>query len=84
LTTGLQARAWRRLGRTHVLSGSPAAHDQHYLLLRRNLLYTALTRDKKLVVVVGSRKALRIAVANTKTRQRFTLVRERLCQGFPA
>jgi exodeoxyribonuclease V alpha subunit len=57
---------------------------QHYLLLQRNLLYTALTRGKKLVVVVGSRKALRIAVGNTKTRQRFTLLRQRLCHGIPA
>jgi exodeoxyribonuclease V alpha subunit len=57
---------------------------QHYMLLQRNLLYTALTRGKKLVVVVGSRKAMRIAIHNTKTRQRFTRLRERLRQEIPA
>ncbi len=57
---------------------------QHYMLLQRNLLYTALTRGKKLVVVVGSRKAMRIAIHNTKTRQRFTRLRERLRLGIPA
>ena len=48
---------------------------QHYILLQRNLLYTAVTRGKNLVVIVGSKKALAIAVHNNKTRQRFT----RLC-----
>jgi len=57
---------------------------QHYMLLQRNLLYTALTRGKKLVVVVGSRKALHMAIQNTKTRERFTRLRERLRQGIPA
>ena len=33
-------------------------HTQHYLMLQRNLLYTGITRGKKLVVLVGSRKAL--------------------------
>jgi exodeoxyribonuclease V alpha subunit len=44
---------------------------QHYLMLQRNLLYTAITRGRKLVVIVGSKKALAIAVAKTK---RFTLL----------
>ena len=57
---------------------------QHYLLLQRNLLYTAITRGKKLVVIVGTRKALGIAIRNTKTRQRFTLLKQRLQQGIPA
>lgn len=57
---------------------------QHYMLLQRNLLYTAITRGKKLVVVVGSRKALHMAIRNTQTRQRFTRLRERLRQGIPA
>ena len=45
---------------------------QHYLLLQRNLVYTGITRGKKLVVVVGQRKAMSIAVRNNKTEQRFS------------
>lgn len=51
---------------------------QHYMMLRRNLLYTAITRARKLVVVVGSKKALAIAIRNNDTGRRFTLLRERL------
>jgi exodeoxyribonuclease V alpha subunit len=43
---------------------------QHYLLLQRNLLYTAVTRAKKLVVLVGTRKAIWIAVKNDKVSER--------------
>ncbi len=51
---------------------------QHYVLLQRNLLYTAVTRGKKLVVLVGTKKALAIAVKNNRTRNRFTLLGYRL------
>lgn len=51
---------------------------QHYLLLQRNLLYTAITRGKRLVVIVGSKKALNIAIRNDKTQRRHTRLRERL------
>ncbi|MBK8904791.1 MAG: ATP-dependent RecD-like DNA helicase [Anaerolineaceae bacterium] len=51
---------------------------QHYLMLQRNLLYTAVTRAKKLVVLVGTRKAIRIAVQNDKTTQRHTALDWRL------
>ncbi len=51
---------------------------QHYVLLQRNLLYTAVTRGKKLVIVVGSKKAMAIAVKNDKQQNRFTFLRERL------
>lgn len=51
---------------------------QHYLLLQRNLIYTAVTRGKKLVVLVGTRKALAVAIRNNKTQERFTLLRQRL------
>ena len=51
---------------------------QHYLLLQRNLLYTAITRGKRLVVIVGTKKAMAIAVRNARTRQRYTLLRQRL------
>ncbi|NLL61869.1 MAG: ATP-dependent RecD-like DNA helicase [Candidatus Atribacteria bacterium] len=51
---------------------------QHFLLLQRNLLYTAITRAKRLVVMVGTMKALWIAIKNDKTVQRNTFLRERL------
>jgi exodeoxyribonuclease V alpha subunit len=51
---------------------------QHYLLLRRNLLYTGTTRAQKLLVVVGSEKAVRIAVSNSQTRVRYSRLEERL------
>ncbi len=51
---------------------------QHYILLQRNLIYTAVTRGKELVVIVGSRKAMSIGVNNNKTRQRYTRLCHRL------
>lgn len=51
---------------------------QHFVMLQRNLLYTAVTRAKKLVVVVGSKKALAIALKNNSMRSRFSLLKERL------
>lgn len=51
---------------------------QHYMLLQRNLLYTAVTRGRRLVVLVGTKKALAIAVKNDKTRQRYTRLMHRL------
>ncbi|MBX7105879.1 MAG: ATP-dependent RecD-like DNA helicase [Gemmataceae bacterium] len=55
-------------------------HTQHFLLLRRNLLYTAITRGKKLVTVVGARRALGRAVAQADDSRRYTLLAERLKQ----
>jgi exodeoxyribonuclease V alpha subunit len=51
---------------------------QHYMLLQRNLLYTAITRGKKLVVLVGSKKAIAIAVRNNQPLKRYTLLKSRL------
>ena len=51
---------------------------QHYILLQRNLIYTAVTRAKNLVVIVGSKKAMVIAINNNKTLQRYTRLRSRL------
>lgn len=51
---------------------------QHYMLLQRNLIYTGITRGKKLVILVGSKKALIIAVKNNKTLHRYTGLKERL------
>jgi len=55
-----------------------ALHHQHHVMLQRNLLYTAITRGRRLVVLVGSRRALRRAVANAAVRQRQTMLAERL------
>jgi exodeoxyribonuclease V alpha subunit len=51
---------------------------QHYLLLERNLLYTAVTRGKKLVVVIAQAKALALAVKNQRSRRRLTRLSARL------
>jgi exodeoxyribonuclease V alpha subunit len=47
-------------------------------MLQRNLLYTALTRAKRLVVVVGTKKALAIAVKNDRIQDRYTHLARRL------
>lgn len=54
---------------------------QHYMMLQRNLLYTAVTRAKKLVILVGTRRALKIALSNNKVSQRYTALDYRLQQG---
>jgi exodeoxyribonuclease V alpha subunit len=53
-------------------------HTAHYALLQRNLLYTAITRAKRLVVTVGMTEALRIAVRNNAPVRRHSLLKERL------
>jgi len=51
---------------------------QHYVMLQRNLLYTGMTRARKLAVIVGSKKALAIAVHNSQIQRRYTLLGDRL------
>ncbi len=51
---------------------------QHYMMLQRNLLYTAVTRAKKAVILIGTRKALNIAIKNNKVSQRHTALDWRL------
>jgi exodeoxyribonuclease V alpha subunit len=51
---------------------------QHYLLLQRNLVYTAMTRGRRLVVLVGQKKALAIAVRNDRAAERFSGLYDRL------
>jgi exodeoxyribonuclease V alpha subunit len=51
---------------------------QHYMMLQRNLLYTAITRGKRLVVLVGSRRAIHMAVRNDRTTHRWTWLAERI------
>lgn len=58
-------------------------HTQHFLLLQRNLLYTAITRGKEKVVLVGSKRALAIAVRNAAIRARFTRLAGRLRRAVP-
>ena len=53
-------------------------HTQHFKLLQRNLLYTAITRGKRLVMVVGSSRAVNIAIKANQVRERRTSLRERL------
>ena len=49
---------------------------QHYAMLRRNLLYTGVTRGKRLVVLVGQKKAVAIAVRNASGRRRWSKLDE--------
>jgi exodeoxyribonuclease V alpha subunit len=51
---------------------------QQYLLLQRNLIYTGVTRGRRLVVLVGQRKALGMAVRNNRTERRFSGLLARL------
>ncbi|AEV67602.1 ATP-dependent RecD-like DNA helicase [Acetivibrio clariflavus] len=51
---------------------------QHYMMLQRNLLYTCVTRAKSVFVLVGSKKAIGIAVSNSKIQQRNTMLAKRL------
>jgi exodeoxyribonuclease V alpha subunit len=55
-----------------------ALANQHFVMLGRSLLYTAVTRGKKLVVIVGSRRALAMAVRNATARARWTWLAERI------
>jgi UvrD-like helicase C-terminal domain len=49
---------------------------QHYTMLQRNLVYTGVTRGKRLVVLVGQKKAVAIAVRSVSGRQRWSKLRE--------
>jgi len=51
---------------------------QHYIMLKRNLMYTAVTRARELVVLIGDVKALAIAVHNDQVRERYTSLKEKL------
>ncbi len=58
-------------------------HTTHYLMLQRNLLYTAITRARRLAILVGEERALRIAVGNRRVKTRFTRLAERLREPGP-
>jgi len=53
---------------------------QHFIMLQRNLLYTAMTRGQKLVILIGTQKALSIALKNDKPQQRLSRLAERLME----
>ena len=56
-------------------------HTQHFIMLQRNLLYTAVTRARRLAVIVGSRRALSLAVENNPEGRRRTTLDERMRAG---
>lgn len=58
-------------------------HTSHYIMLYRSILYTAVTRGKKLVIVVGNRKALAMAIRNVRVETRNTGLKERLAAPAP-
>lgn len=53
-------------------------HTAHYMMLHRNLLYTGLTRGKKKVILVGTKKAIAMAIQNDEIKQRYTALQTRL------
>jgi len=53
-------------------------HPSHYLMLHRSILYTAVTRGKEQVVLVGSRRGLAMAIRNVRVERRFTGLKEKL------
>ncbi|MCL6559375.1 MAG: AAA family ATPase, partial [Firmicutes bacterium] len=55
---------------------------QHYVMLQRNLLYTAITRAKKLLVLVGTKQALNIAIRNNRAMARYSRLSDRIAEEF--
>ena len=55
--------------------------NSHHIMLQRNLLYTAITRARRLVVLVGDPKAIAVAVRNDKVLRRYTALAARLRQS---
>jgi exodeoxyribonuclease V alpha subunit len=80
LTLAYAATVHKSQGSEYPVAIVPV-HTQHYVMLQRSLLYTAVTRGKKLVVLIGSRKALRIAVANAEVAERGSRLAARLAAG---
>ena len=56
-------------------------HTQHYMMLQRNLLYTAITRGRRLVVLVGTPRAVALAVRRADAAKRYSALRQRLQGG---
>ncbi|HIQ12436.1 MAG TPA: ATP-dependent RecD-like DNA helicase [Caldilineales bacterium] len=58
-------------------------HTTHYIMLQRNLLYTGVTRARELAVLVGTKRAIGIAVRNDQVAERHTALAERLAEPHP-
>jgi exodeoxyribonuclease V alpha subunit len=56
--------------------------NQHYIMLQRNLIYTAVTRGKRLVIIVGSKRALAMGIKNDRGMDRYTYLADRLAGGL--
>jgi len=91
LLTGLASSTWWRppyAATIHKSQGSEyptvviPVITQHYSMLQRNLLYTGVTRGKRLVVLVGQKKAVAIAVRNVSGRRRWSKLGEWLALGY--
>ncbi|MHB8088002.1 MAG: SF1B family DNA helicase RecD2 [Anaerolineaceae bacterium] len=59
-------------------------HESHYVMLRRNLIYTGITRGKKLCIIIGTKKALQMAVSNNMVSRRHTGLAYRIGTTAPA
>ena len=59
-------------------------HSQHYMMLQRNLLYTAITRGKRLVMVIGAPWSVQKAIETNDVRERRTTLAARLAQNRPS
>jgi exodeoxyribonuclease V alpha subunit len=70
----------------HKYQGSEAPcivmpiHTSHYVMLQRNLFYTAVTRGRKIVVLVGSKRAIMLAVQNDKVKERYSALQQALVE----
>ena len=53
-------------------------YSQHFVMLNRNLLYTGLTRAKKLAIIIGNKKTISICVRSRKSQERYTQLKQRL------
>lgn len=58
--------------------------NEHFMMLQRNLLYTGITRARRLAILVGQRRAIEIAVQNDRPRQRLSLLGTRIRQALEA
>jgi len=56
-------------------------YSQHFVMLSRNLLYTGLTRAKKLAIIIGSKKAIGMCVRSRKSQERYTQLKQRLVKA---
>ncbi len=74
--TGIGALRQKLAGRVRSDAVVIPLSTQHYPMLQRNLVYTGVTRGKRLVVLMGQRKALAIAVKGARARRRWSKLRE--------